>query len=254
VKKRNTAQSGVFSLRLILCAAAVCSIITGTLLAFFRSDSPANASQRTLTFAERVAYQRAIEEVYWRHRIWPRERSDPKPSFDAVMSQAQLERKVHDYLRASQALQDYWQQPITSEQLQAEINRMATHTQQPEVLCEIFEGLGNDPFVIAECLARPALAHCLVTALDNEDRLQLTTIAWLRDPLRSGITTAEREPPQKVAAIDSIAKAVEMSRPYQLPAIAKRSSGCTDDTWTPRASPMCPLAEPITRQYGPAVK
>jgi hypothetical protein len=26
---------------------------------------------RTLTFADRVAYQRAIEEVYWHHRIWP---------------------------------------------------------------------------------------------------------------------------------------------------------------------------------------
>ena len=50
------------------------------------------------------------------------------------MSQAQLERKVHDYLRKSQALQDYWQQPITSEQLQAEMNRMAKHTKQPEVL------------------------------------------------------------------------------------------------------------------------
>ena len=118
MKKRRTAQSGVFSLRLILCAAAVCSIITGTPLAFFRSDSPTNASQRTLTFAERVAYQRAIEEVYWRHRIWPRERSDPKPSFDAVMSQAQFERKVHDYLRKSQALQDYWHGPIAAEQLQ----------------------------------------------------------------------------------------------------------------------------------------
>ena len=30
------------------------------------------------TFAERVAYQRAIENVYWRHRIWPKERPDPK--------------------------------------------------------------------------------------------------------------------------------------------------------------------------------
>jgi hypothetical protein len=28
-------------------------------------------SNRTLTFTERVAYQRAIEEVYWQHRIWP---------------------------------------------------------------------------------------------------------------------------------------------------------------------------------------
>ena len=27
---------------------------------------------RTLSFAERVAYQRAIKEVYWQHRIWCR--------------------------------------------------------------------------------------------------------------------------------------------------------------------------------------
>ena len=49
---------------------------------------------RVLSFAKRVAYQRAIEDVYWRHRIWPRSRGenpDPKPSLDAVMTQAQLE-------------------------------------------------------------------------------------------------------------------------------------------------------------------
>ena len=72
------------------------------------------------------------------------------------MSQAQLEKKVEDYLRNSQALEDYWQRPITAEQLQAEMDRMAQHTKQPEVLRELFEALGNDPFVIAECLARPA--------------------------------------------------------------------------------------------------
>jgi hypothetical protein len=41
------------------------------------------------------------------------------------MSQAQLEKKVEDYLRDSQALEDYCQRPITSEQLQAEMERMA---------------------------------------------------------------------------------------------------------------------------------
>jgi len=120
-------------------------IITGTLLAFFHAEAPAKASQRMLTFAERVAYQRAIEEVYWRHRIWPKERPDPKLSLDAVMSQAQLERKVHDYLRKSQALQDYWQQPITSEQLQAEINRMLKHRKQPNGLHKPVQARGNDP-------------------------------------------------------------------------------------------------------------
>src|SRR5215475_11790143 len=61
--------------------------------------------QRALTFAERVAYQRTIEEVYWRHRIWPKENPDPKPSLDAGMSQAQLENKVRGYLHDSQVLE-----------------------------------------------------------------------------------------------------------------------------------------------------
>ena len=74
------------------------------------------------------------------------------------MSQEQLEKKVADYLRKSQALEDYWQRPITAEQLQAEMDRMAKHTRQPEVLRELFEALGNDPFLIAECLARPAFS------------------------------------------------------------------------------------------------
>jgi hypothetical protein len=126
------------------------------LRAFFRA-SAGETSPRTLTFAERVRYQRAIEEVYWGHRMWPRdrgERPDPKPSLDAVMSQAQLENKVREYLRKSQALENHWQRPITAERLQAEMDRMAQNTNQPQVLKELFDALGNDPFVIAECLAR----------------------------------------------------------------------------------------------------
>src|SRR5438874_11953878 len=147
---------------LLLCAAAAGLTSSGILLALSQHDAPRRA-RRTLTFEERVSHQRAIEGVYWRHRIWPKENADAKPSLDAVMSQKQLEKKVNDYLRNSQALEDYWQRPITAEQLQAEMDRMAEHTKQPEVLRELFEALGNDPFVIAECLARPALADRLIT-------------------------------------------------------------------------------------------
>jgi len=174
MKKKFISQSTFFRLRvllaLLLSAAVTCSMLTGSLLAFFRSEAPAKVSNRTLTFAERVSYQRAIEEVYWRHRIWPKERPDPKPSLDSVMSNAQLEKKVTDYLRNSQALENYWQRPITAEQLQAEMDRMARHTRQPEVLRELFGALGNDPFVIAECLARPALAGRLLTNWYAYDR------------------------------------------------------------------------------------
>ena len=164
MKKKFIAHSAFFTRRILftLVCAAACLIVARSLPGFFRSA--ANNSQRTLTFAERVAYQRAIEDVYWRHRIWPKERPDPKPSLDAVMPQEQLEKKVADYLRKSQALEDYWQRPITAEQLQAEMDRMAKHTKQSEVLRELFEALGNDPFIIAECLARPALVERLLTS------------------------------------------------------------------------------------------
>src|SRR4029077_19876926 len=134
MKKKHTAQFGSFSLQLVLCSAAVCSLITGTLLAFFQPETPAKGSQRMLTFAERVAYQRAIEEVYWRHRIWPKENSKPKPSLDEVMSAQQIERKVEDYLRHAQALEDYWQRPITPDELQAEMERIASYAKQPAML------------------------------------------------------------------------------------------------------------------------
>src|SRR5437867_12292279 len=97
--------------------------VSASTIPFALGSWPAHA-QRTLTFAERVAYQRAIEEVYWRHRIWPKENPSPKPSLDAAMSQAQLESKVADYLRKSQALEGFWQRPITAEQLQAEVDRL----------------------------------------------------------------------------------------------------------------------------------
>ena len=117
MQKKSISSSGLVHSRvligLLLCAATACFILIPTRsgLAFLHPQGPSNAPQGTLTFEERVSYQRAIEDVYWRHRIWPRnrgERPDPKPSLDAVMSQAQLETKVQDYLRNSQALEDYW--------------------------------------------------------------------------------------------------------------------------------------------------
>jgi hypothetical protein len=186
-------------------------------------------TRKTLTFAERVAYQRAIEEVYWRHRIWPR--SDSKPLLDAVMSQAQLENKVADYLRTSQELRDYWQQPITAEQLQAEMDRMAKHTKQPDILRELFEALENDPFVIAECLARPALAERLTVDLSVQ-----------------GNTGRFESARSKELNTMSTATALGYSA-YTLPRISSRDPPCIDDTWTATTISNAPTA----REYHTAV-
>ena len=216
--KKRFPPAGFFTPRallvLLLCGTA-CLTVTGTLPAFFRSEAQSKVSHPAaagLTFSERVAYQRAIEDVYWRHRIWPKENLDPKPSLDAVMSQAQLEKKVTDYLRKSQELEDYWQQPITADQLQAEMDRMAQHTRQPEVLRELSQALGNDPFVIAECLARPLLAERLL-AHSATDQVKQTSGTYEQ------VATAKAD--------------------YSLPSVSD-GGGCTDDTWTATSTANAP--------------
>lgn len=129
------------------------------------SNSPASTAakaDRQLTLKERISYQRAIEAVYWRHRIWPTANLKPKPQLEAVMPLAQIQAKVEDFLRKSKALEAYLRRPITGEQLQAEIDRIASQTQQPAMLAELWAALDNDPLVIAECLARPVLVERLL--------------------------------------------------------------------------------------------
>jgi hypothetical protein len=232
-RKGSTAQGGFLNVRVLIailvCGAAACSLVSGTLLGFFSPEARAKTSQRTLTFQERVAYQRAIEDVYWRHRIWPKGRPDPKPSLDAVMSQAQLEKKVTDYLRNSQALENYWQQPLTAAQLQTEMERMAQHTKQPEMLRELFEALGNDPFVIAECLARPMLSERLVTNFHVHDQRSHGELKWRAGSWRA---SAEYQTLNGTAAAGAS---------YTLPTISD-GAACSDDTWTATSTTNAPDA------------
>src|SRR5262245_2234020 len=237
MKTKTHSQSGFLGSRgliaLFFCV-ATSSITTATLLGFFRAEMPPKVSDRTLTFEQRVAYQRSIEEVYLGHRFWPKGRPDPKPSLDAVMSQAQLEKKVTDYLRNSQALEDYWKQPLTAEQLQAEMDRMAEHTKQPEVLQELFEALGNDPFVIAECLARPVLAERLLT-----ERLGGSSTPSLDDKSNREAIKNSR-PSDFVTIVRGAADPPDAA--YTLPIRASPSGGCIDDTWTATSTGNAPTA------------
>ena len=226
MKNKYSAQATFSNLRVILILCGIASfVLTGTLLAFFRPEAPINLSQRTLSFTERVVYQRAIERVYWRHRIWPKDGPDPKPSLDAVISEKQVEKKVADYLRNSQALEDYSHRPIAPEQLQAEMDRMAKDTKQPGILHELFDALDNDPFVIAECLARPTLAEHLVAS---------------RHPNDQGIQSKS----QSVAPIDLRTPEIstEANPHYQLPSISDDPNGCVDDTWTTTTTTNAPDA------------
>ena len=127
------------------------------------------ATTRELTFEDRVRAQRAIEQVYWSHRIWPAENARPKPPLSAVMPDEAIRAKVEDCLRKSNALETLWQRSVTAAQLQAEMDRMSRETRDGTVLQELFAALGNDPFVIAETLARKTLVDRLIQSWYGSD-------------------------------------------------------------------------------------
>jgi N-acetylneuraminic acid mutarotase len=143
--------------------APLCRWIFAALTLLIPSSAAPAQTAAGLTFAERVEFQRAIEEIYWRHRIWPKERPDAKPSFEASMPAARLEEKVRDYLRDAELLEQFWGERLTQVRLQGEMDRMARQSQRPGVLKELFAALGDDPAVIAECVARPTLSRTLLT-------------------------------------------------------------------------------------------
>src|SRR5207237_9003168 len=81
-----------------------------------------------------------------------------------------ISKTEEDYLHKLQPMENYRNQLIRAERLQAVMERMPQHTRRPEMLRELFESLGNDPFVIAECLARPVLSEQLVTSSYGYDQ------------------------------------------------------------------------------------
>ena len=95
---------------------------------------------------------------------------------------------------------------------------MARNTKQPEVLRELFQALGNDPFVIAECLARPVLTERLVAELSAHDKGQ--RFALLRTQ----------------AAGSKFSITTLGTAAYALPEI----NPCTDDTWTATSTTNAP--------------
>ena len=104
---------------------------------------------------------------------------------------------------------------------------MANHTKQPDILRELFEALGNDPFVIAECLARPLLTERLIADL---------------------AVVADVPPaPRKSFAADTVASTGNRIRitpnvGYTLPVIRDPSGGCIDDTWVATSTTKAPSA------------
>ena len=130
-------------------------------------------SARSLDIQQRMAARAAIEEVYQSHRIWPAGNEGSKPALRDVLPDSALRAAVEDDLLKGKALERIWGRSIGAEDLNAEIERMAASTRAPGVLQELFAALGNDPVLVAECLARPLLTDRLIrSAYASDPRYQ----------------------------------------------------------------------------------
>lgn len=175
---------------------------------------------RDLTIEQRMECQRAVEGVYWQHRIWPSENPGSKPSLGQVLADDALRAKVETVLRESAAL-EMWGRPITAESLQEEMDRIARESHRPEMLGEIVSALGDDPFLVAECLVRPILADQRIADLADRDT---AFAAWWKEE----------------------ASAIPLQSPWTddvfAPIALQTTDACTNDTWTPTTQTSAPGA------------
>jgi hypothetical protein len=152
---------------------------------------PINASERALSFEERVAYERRVQAVYFRYRTGSA-RTDR--TFDQVLPRSVSEARIDEILRRSAALETIFDTRITPEMLQDEVRRMSRETRRPDRLRELYAALDDDPYIVAEAIARPNLVDRLSSVREyfgkewhnEKDRFpaELETDTFQYEPLR----------------------------------------------------------------------
>ena len=151
-----------YDLSLSLCATpprlAARSRLRTTLLAGALLAVAAHAGA-AMTLEERIACREKVEDVYWAHRLWPSENQGPKPAREAVTPHAAIAARVEESLRYEAALGELWQEALSPQVIQAEMDREARASRDPAMLRELWAALDDDPTRVAECLVRPELAE-----------------------------------------------------------------------------------------------
>lgn len=220
------------------------TFLAGTLLAIAAHAGAA------MTLDERIACREKIEDVYWAHRLWPKENQGQKPARETVAPHATVAARVEESLRYETAIGELWQEALSPQVIQAEMDREARATRDPAMLRELWAALDNEPSRVAECLVRPELA---------ERRIKER---YANDPSRHG--AIRQRAALEIAASATVKVSFERwwstrrqtTRPasppaasYVLPAVI--AGGCLYDNWT--TSPGLSSTTPRARDFHTAV-
>ena len=123
-----------------------------------------------VTFAERVAAERAIARIYHAHQL-----GAPRP-FEETVPPIALEQSVRRSLAESAALESLWGVRIDGDALRTELRRIARDTRFPDRLREVYDALGNDAVLVQETFVRRTLADRLARrSFARDPRIHATT-------------------------------------------------------------------------------
>jgi len=183
-----------------------------------------SGAQEPLDFEQRVACQRAIEDVRWQHRIWPEASLSPKPRLADVLPAEAIERNVERTMLLSGALDAYWDRPVSASALAAELGRIFRGTRAPKQLDHLARALDRNGYLLAECLARPLLVGRLARSYFEADE-------------RLGGDGDGLEFEDWLAGLDPVLARASTTAPedwagWTLPELG----GAAGDTWTPTAA------------------
>ena len=186
------------------------------------------STARALSLEERIAAERALLKVDYSHEI------GATAPFETAVPESVVAERVADALRKSVALERFWKTPVTGEMLRGEVERMARRTRWPDRLAEKFAALGNDAFLLQECLARPALVDRLVRSFYASDETihaagtgERGEGSW--DSWWAG-HRVEFDPAEARAVGDAEAT-LPTPGGSRDPSVASTDSACPDDTW-----------------------
>lgn len=102
-----------------------------------------------------------LADLEWSWRVAP-EPGQPMPARESVLPTSAIQMQIDQARRAETALWEMYGVSLDEKTIQAELNRIAAATREPERLAEVFARLGQNAEVIGNCFVRRDLARRLL--------------------------------------------------------------------------------------------
>lgn len=137
--------------------------------------------------ADAIADRRAVEEVYYKHRL------GTKPPFAETMPPKLLAELVQRESHREWVLKSAYGVEIQAAQVEAEVKRIESTSKAPEVLAEIQAALGGDRARFAATVARPIVVERMLRARFEADAALHAPQRQAADAVRTRLLAAKEK-------------------------------------------------------------